>query len=712
MKINRIAFCTIIILICSSVLLGQKVDIYKRPIQVERSKNFDIRHYKVTMTFDLDKKVFGGTNEVTLVPLEDNFSTCVFDAEDLVINAVKNSRNQALKFEHTDHKLTIHFENGYSYGENLKFTIEFRGSDPGLGLFFLDKTDKHPKMVITDSFPNRARRWFPCYDFPHEKMTAEMIITAKAENKVLSNGRLVGVTDNKKAGTKTWHWSQEKPHSTYLSMLGIAPFAVIEDSLGDLPVNYWVFQKDVEYAKWNFRRTPEMIEFFNNIYGYKYPWAKYDQVTSPKMGGGAEATSATVLGLGVIYDRRAEQDFTWDRIIAHEIAHQWFGDLLTLRTWAHTWLNESFGTYSDYLWTRFDKGENEGAVDLQRKKNAYLREFHNRYVRPIVFNRYDSPGDNFDSHTYPKGATTLHMLRFILGDKNFFRVIKHYLHKHAFQPVLTQDFMIAVKDVTGQNMDWFFEQFIFKPGHAVFDISYDWLEDEKKVQLKIAQVQDTTIGIPIYKIPVMIGITTSKGKRSEKIWLTKKEQVFSIPVEEKPLLVRFDEGNYLLKEWTFKKDKAELLYQLKNDDVIGKMWAATELVKFKNDSRVVKALADRVKNDEFWAVRNSALESWGKTVKKIDVGFLKKSCKDKNSKVRTTAVRLLGDTGEKKLIKFYKKLFAKDDSYVVQAEVLKSIGKTADKSQLSYVEKLTGMDSPRNVIKKAVDWSVGELKKQ
>jgi len=286
------------------------------------------------------------------------------------------------------------------------------------------------------------------------------------------------------------------------------------------------------------------------------------------------------------------------------------------------------------------------------------------------------------------------------------------LHKHAFQPVLTQDFMIAVKDVTGQNMDWFFEQFIFKPGHAVFDISYDWLEDEKKVQLKIAQVQDTTIGIPIYKIPVMIGITTSKGKRSEKIWLTKKEQVFSIPVEEKPLLVRFDEGNYLLKEWTFKKDKAELLYQLKNDDVIGKMWAAAELVKFKNDSRVVKALADRVKNDEFWAVRNSALESWGKTVKKIDVGFLKKSCKDKNSKVRTTAVRLLGDTGEKKLIKFYKKLFAKDDSYVVQAEVLKSIGKTADKSQLSYVEKLTGMDSPRNVIKKAVDWSVGELKKQ
>jgi aminopeptidase N len=537
-----------------------------------------------------------------------------------------------------------------------------------------------------------------------------MIITTKDENKVLSNGRLVNVTENKEAGTITYHWSQEKPHSTYLSMLGIAPFEVIHDSLGSLPINYWVFPKDVEYAKWNFRRTPEMIDFFNKLYGFAYPWAKYDQVTSPKMSGGAEATSATILGLGVIYNRRAEQDFSWERIIAHEIAHQWFGDLLTLRTWSHTWLNESFATYSDYIWTNHDKGEQEGAVDLLGKKNQYLREAREEYIRPIVFNRYDNPGDNFDSHTYPKGAACLHMLRFILGDENFFRVFKHYLHKHAFQPVLTQDLMIAVKDVTGQNLDWFFKQFIFKPGHAIFDISYNWKRDSKKLHLKIEQKQDTTLGIPIYKIPVMIGITTAKQKRSEKLWITKQMEEFSFAVDEKPLLVRFDEGNYLLKEWTFEKDIDELLYQLNNDDVIGRMWAAVELVKYKDDSRAEKSLTERATNDVFWAVRNSALESWIQTVSEVDVDFLKKCCRDKNSKVRTTAIRLLGDTGDSELISFYKEMYIRDDSYLVQAETVKSIGKSGDNSQILFLEKLAESDSPRNIIKRAAEWAIDQLR--
>jgi aminopeptidase N len=193
-------------------------------------------------------------------------------------------------------------------------------------------------------------------------------------------------------------------------MLAIGPFAVIEDSLGSLPVTYWVYEKDVEDAKWIFKKTPHMIDYFNRLFGYEYPWAQYAQVTSPRMGGGAENTTATVLGQGVIHDKRAEQDFSWDSTIAHEVAHQWWGDLITLRTWSQTWLNESFGTYSDYLYTRHDKGEDEGAHDLLGKKNQYLREAHTRYIRPIVFDRYNRPQDNFDSHTYPKGAAVLHML--------------------------------------------------------------------------------------------------------------------------------------------------------------------------------------------------------------------------------------------------------------------------------------------------------------
>jgi len=453
-----------------------------------------------------------------------------------------------------------------------------------------------------------------------------------------------------------------------------------------------------------------MIDFFNNLYGYDYPWAKYDQVVTPTQGGGAEATSATILGQNVIYDKKADKDFSWETTIAHEIAHQWWGDLITLRTWSETWLNESFATYSDYLYTRFSKGEDEGAFALLGKKNAYLREAHNKYIRPIVFTRYEHPGQNFDSHTYPKGACVLHMLRFILGDEPFFRTLQHFLHKHEFQPVDTHDFMIAVKEVTGQNLDWFFEQYIYKPGHPVFDISYKWIEDSNNVQLKVDQVQDFSAGVPVFNIPVIIGITTSKGKISKKVWIKQKEEVFEFSVNEKPLLVRFDEGNYLLKEWKFEKSQDELLYQLRNDDVIGRMWAASELTKFESPN-VYEELSNSALNDSFWAVRREALEVLNKINTRMQGSFLKKIIADKNSKVRTSAYRILGDKRDPKMISFFKEQFKKENSYLAQAEILKSIGKSGDRSQKTFLRNASKMKSPRDVIKRAADWAQKELNK-
>jgi len=701
----------VLLFTCSFHTFAQKIDVYKRPIQVERSRDYDAKHYRIQLTFDFGKKKFWGENRITLSPLQDNFTKCFLDAEELVVTEVLNNRNIPLRFEQDDKQVIVHLSRAYSYGEKVVFTVKYYAIDPQYGLFFVDESPTNPQMVGSGSWPNRARHWFPCYDSPNDKVTHEAIVTVKNKYKVLSNGRLVSVKKNKKDGTVTYHWSQDLPNATYLSMMSVGPFAVIQDSLGSLPINYWVYPKDTVEAKWNFRKTPYMIDFFNKLYGYEYPWAKYDQVVDPRQGGGAEATSATILGEGVIYDRRAEQDFSWDRIIAHEIAHQWWGDLITLRTWSHTWMNESFGTYSDYLFTRSDKGENEGAVDLMGKKNQYLREAHNRYMRPIVFDRYEKIGDNFDSHTYPKGACVLHMLRFILGDEPFFRTLQYFLHKHEFQPVDTHDFMIAVKEVTGKNMDWFFDQFIFKPGHMVFDVSYTWNESAKSIQMKAKQSQDTSLGIPIYKIPVIIGITTSSGKKSHKVWIKQQEETFEFSANEKPLMVRFDEGNYLLKEWTFNKDMDELLYQLKNDDVIGKMWAASELVKFENNSRVADELEERIKNDPFWAVRRSALEAISKVSANVNIELMKKMCNDENSKVRTSAIKILGDTKDSKLISFFKEQFKKDDSYVAQAEALRSIGKCGNKSQNSYLKNAAKMKSPRNVIKRAADWAIAEIEK-
>ncbi|HEB36562.1 MAG TPA: aminopeptidase [Candidatus Aminicenantes bacterium] len=693
------------------VVPAQKVNVYERPLQYERSRDYDAKHYRIALTFDLDKKYFEGENRITLTPLRDDFKECLLDAEELVVTAVTNSENMPLQFTQTDKLIIVHLSKAYEYGETVTFTVKYHATDPKVGLFFDEESPTNPIMVSTVSWPDRARHWFPSYDFPHDKVTNEMIITVKNKYKVLSNGKLVSVKEDKKNGTKTYHWSQELPHSTYLFMLAIGPFAVIEDSLGSLPVTYWVYEKDVEDAKWIFKKTPHMIDYFNRLFGYEYPWAQYAQVTSPRMGGGAENTAATVLGQGVIHDKRAEQDFSWERIIAHEVAHQWWGDLITLRTWSQTWLNESFGTYSDYLYTRHDKGEDEGAYDLLRKKNRYLQEAHTRYIRPVVFDRYNRPEDNFDSHTYPKGAAVLHMLRFVMGDKPFFRTLKHFLHKHEFQAVDTHDFMTAIKDVTGQNLDWFFEQFIFKPGHPFFKISYTWDEQSQKIKLKVVQTQDTSQGIPIYTIPVIIGITTPEKKISEKVWIKHKEQAFEFSVDKKPLLVRFDEGNYLLKEWTFEKNMEELLYQLKNDDVIGRSWAASELAEFQDDPMAMRGLKDRAQNDEFWAVRRSAIETLGTLKKKEHLSLFKETCEDKNSKVRVAALGILGNYEEPELVSLFKKQFIEDDSYLAQAEALRAIGKCGDRSHLSFLKEAAKMESPRNVIKIAADWAIKEINK-
>jgi len=706
--------CTTILLILIvgffyADLSAQKIDIYNRPIQEEPSRDFDVLHYRVILTFDLDNKRFEGRNEISLTPFRDGLDQCTLHVQELTVTDVKSDSGQSLDFQQTDTHLHISFLRSYEYDDTVKFTVFYYGVNPKQGLYFDDKTERHPQMVSTVSFPNRARHWFPCYDHPHDKATQEMIITVQDPLKVLSNGRFVDMNINKENGTRTYHWHQDLPHSTYLAMLAIGPFAVIKDSLGPLPVNYWVYPQDEEEARWVFRNTPKIIRFFSDLFDYPYPWAKYDQVVSPRQGGGAEATSATVLGERVIYDKKAEQDFSSEKLIAHELGHQWWGDLITLRYWEQTWLNESFGTYSDYLYTRFAEGEDVGAWDLKRKKEQYLREAHTRYMRPIVFKRWESPGQNFDSHTYPKGAVVMHMLRFILGDDPFFRTLSYFLHQHAFQPVDTHDFMKAVKEATGQNMDWFFHQYLFKPGHPVFNIRWTWDESQQEVHLQITQIQDTKKGIPIYRTPVIIGIHTDEGESQKKIWIEKQEEIFSFPAEQKPMMVRFDVGNFLLKEWTFEKDLGELLYQLKHDDVIGRAWAASELSSFSEEPGVIQTLAEQAEKDPFWGVRKTALTNLADTKPKGFRNLYRNLCTDPNSQVRTEALRILGETGDSSLVSFFKERYYAEDSYRAQAEAVRSVGKCGSTNDLKFLKKAAMESSYRNIIGEAAEWAIEQI---
>jgi aminopeptidase N len=691
------------------VLLAQTTDIFQRPEHFERSRDFDALHYRLTLAIDDAHKTVRGENAVTLSSLKDDLKTIALDALDFKVTAVAGPDGAPLEFEQTAAQVLVRLRQPLAYGEKMTLAVSYTLTDPKRGLKFMAETADAPAQVDTYNWPEDGRRWFPCFDDPHDKATSEILATVRADWSVLSNGRLVDMSEDRAAGTKTFHWLQDKPHPTCNVMLAAGPYEVVRDKCGDLPVDYWVYKKDVADAPRSFQKTPRMIEFYGRVFDYAYPWAKYAQVCVSGSGGGMEATTATILGHGTIHDARADQDFSSDGLVAHELAHQWWGDCITERDWADVWLSESFATYAEYLWTRYDRGEDEGALNLEEKKNSYLAEAKSRYMRPVVFNRYNSPWDIMDSHSYPKGATILHMLRFVLGDKPFFRALSRFLHDYEFRSVDTHDFMAAVKEATGENMDWFFEQWIYKAGHPVFDVSYAWDAEAKKVRLRVAQTQDELKIPTIYRTPVVVGLVFPDKAASEKVWLSHQEDVFEFDAPQKPLLVRFDEGNYLLKQLVFAKEADELVYQLRNDDAVGRQGAAQELVRFRSSPAVITALKTAAQGDTFWAVRRRALQTLAGVQAPDLVPVLQARAADKHSRVREAALRALAEYKDKTLVKFFQERFAKDDSYVAQAAALAAIGQCGDSSAVGFLKKAATLTSPRLMLKNAAEAAVKSI---
>jgi aminopeptidase N len=690
---------------------AQQVDVYSRPLHYERSHDYDVLHYRINLSFDLSSQSFWGDTTITLRPLRDDFTECVLDAETFKVSKVEMAVGGALQFEQQPSSLIVHLPHSYKYGQTLSFTVSYREdrsvADPlrhgmpasyDLGLTFKSATAEHPQMASTLSYPEGARHWFPCYDTPDDKATMEVIANVDQSEQAISNGRLLGVVSDKKNNRRIFHWSQEKPISTYLFVLVVGPYVRVTDHIGDLPVDYWVYAQDVPDARLSFHNTPEMIRFFSKEFNYPYPWAKYDQIILPHFRGGAESTSATVVGDDTIHDANAIQDFPEDSLVAHELAHQWWGDLVTMRDWSQAWLNEGFATYFQNVYTRHQLGDDEGALDLENKINAYLRETHDRYERPIVLDRWNVPNDNWDRHTYEKAAAVLNMLDWVMGDKEFLRALSYFLHKHAYQPVDTTDLEKAIIDSTGQNLNWFFDEWVFKAGHPVFDVSYKWDEEAKKVTVTVIQTQKTSEWVPIFQTPVVIAITTASGKQTSKVWIREQEEHFLFPCPEKPLLVRFDEGSHVLKEMTFPKSVEELTFQLRHDDVIGRMWAASQLSQHLDDSGARSALAQSAAGDPFWAVREKALTALGPSLRSSDIAFLKERALDSKSAVRVAALRLLGDLHEHSLNTFFQNRYHEDNSYVAEAETLRSIGKCGDSSNLQFLQEAGLSKSPGNIV--------------
>ena len=317
-----------------------------------------------------------------------------------------------------------------------------------------------------------AHYWFPCIDYPNAKATTEVKATVPAGYFVLSNGALVKTTSNASKKTKTYHWKMDIPHVTYLVSCVAGKFTGHTDDVDGTPVSYYVQPgREADGAR-SFGKTPKMLRFFGERLNHKYPYAKYAQIAvSDFIFGGMENTTATTQTDTTLHDERAHLDFSSDPLVAHELAHQWFGDLLTCKDWSHAWLNEGFATYFEALFREFDRGADEFGYYRVALQDAYKREDRDHYRRSIVTNVYVEPVDLFDRHLYEKGACVLHMIRTQLGDDLWWKAIARYVADNAMRNVETVDLARAIEDVSGLNFAPFFDQWVLHAGHPDFDVA-------------------------------------------------------------------------------------------------------------------------------------------------------------------------------------------------------------------------------------------------
>lgn len=693
------------------------------PPQYIPPHDYDQRNIKLEFRFDWEKEQAIGTETITLAPTVKDLKRVDFDAAFMTVASAKLAKGGPLKFDYDGAKerLAVTLDRAYQPNEEITIVISYHTNKPpaertaligGGGLnFILPRADDptRRKQVWTQGESEANHFWFACFDHPNDFVTTEIVATVEKPFSVISNGKLISTKENSD-GTRTFDWKIDVPHATYLTSIVVGEFAPVAGEYAGIPVVTNVYPNELEEGKVTASRLPDMVKFFSEKTGVKYPYAKYAQTTVRDFGGGMENISATTQTDNMIHDARAELDSTSDSLESHELAHQWFGDYVTCRNWSDIWLNESFATYFQAMWDEHHLGHDDFLYsDVKSNQEQYYTAWARGLRRPIVTKNYANPDAVFDTYAYPRGGAVLHMLRTFLGEDNWWRSINHYLTKYAHQPVETAQFRIAIEETTGQPMDWFFDEWVYKMGHPVFRVTQDYDAANKQLILKVRQEQkpDPDSQYPqagFFQTPVDIQIGTAANTRVERVQIEpKEEQTFKFTVESEPLLVGFDYGGTLIKELTFVKTTGQLLYQLGNDkDVLGRIWALSQLTPRMNDEKTLaadreairKALATATK-DQYWGARFEAVAALNGSREEKDV--LIAATKEANPRVRARAVKSLATTKDPGLAGTYLQLLD-DQSYGVVRAASLALGQT--KSPLAYdaLVKLISQPSWRDTI--------------
>lgn len=653
-----------------------------RPGQVE--------HIFLDLVLDIPQRSFEGTCTISLNPIRSGIDKLILDAVDLNIKSV-NIGDREQEFDTDGENLQVYLTETTTANQLIKVAIAYSVENPQRGIYFIAPEKDYPDkatQVWTQGEDEDSRFWFPCFDYPGQLSTSEIRVRVPKKFIAISNGELINTTTS--GDDKIYHWLQKQVHPTYLMTLAVGEFTEIEDEWKGKPVIYYVEKNRAEDARRSMGKTPQAMEFFSQIFGYDYPYPKYAQVcVSDFIFGGMENTSTTLLTDRCLLDERAAIDNrNTESLVVHELAHQWFGDLLVIKHWSHAWIKEGMASYSEVLWTEKEYGQEDGAYYVLKEARSYISEDTSRYRRPIVTHVYREPIELYDRHLYEKGACVYHMIRGELGDELFQKAIHTFVQDNAHKTVETIDLLRAIDKATGRNLTFLFDQYVFRGGHPQYTVGYSWDADSKLAKVTVTQTQvkeskngaDSSKELFDLKIPIAFGFIRDKQVelKTFPVQVREQKQSFYFPLEEKPKFISFDAGNNYLKTVKLEYPVAELKAQLHSDpDPVSRIYAAQALAK-KGGLEAVKGLSKALKKDSFWGVRVEVAKQLAKV--KLDQTFdaLVAGLADEDARVRRAVVEALGEVKTRESYKALKPLVEDGDaSYYVEAAAAGAIASIA-----------------------------------
>ncbi|MBY0477167.1 MAG: M1 family metallopeptidase [Chitinophagaceae bacterium] len=678
---------------------------WKKIYRSSAEKVHDLVHTKLEARFDIPKAYMFGKVWLTLKPHFYASNTLVLDAKGMEIREVsiqKGATKTKLKYDYDGLLLKVTLDKTYKGGETYTIYIDYTSKPDEFkaegsaaitdakGLYFInpkgEEKDK-PTQIWTQGETEGTSVWCPTIDRPNQKTTQEFYLTVPSKWVTLSNGKLVSQKPGT-AGTRTDYWKMDLPHAPYLFFIGAGEFSVVKDSWKGKEVNYYVDKEYETVAKKIFGNTPEMMTFFSKLTGVEFPWNKYGQIVGRDYVSGAmENTTATIHQESAQQDARELTDGnSWEGTIAHELFHQWFGDYVTTESWSNLTLNESFANYSELLWDEYKYGKDKAAATHYSAMQGYLGSESEQ--KDLVRFYYSNKEDMFDAVSYNKGGRILHMLRNYVGDSAFFKSLNLYLTTNKFKSAEAHQLRLAFEEVTGKDLNWYFNQWYFGNGHPTLDINYSYDETTKQVNVLVKQTQKGKL----FKLPVAIDIYNGSNKTREQVWVENAVDTFTFASSAKPDLINFDGDKVLLCTKKENKTLENYIHQYKHAGLYLDRREAIDFISKKQDDPKAVEFMQLAITDQYSGLRNFAI---GKLdlkkpaiVSAVEPKLKTIATADASRIVRSKAVEMLGNLKNAS----YQSLFTSllnDSSYTLSGAALTALEKIDAAAALTEAKRLS-----------------------